>query len=108
MQRLGTEMAKLTAALWIEDYAAMAASASAIADHAHISEEELSRVSGILGSDMAAFETIDSEVHETATRLHEVVQTRDADAIVQALGVVQRGCVTCHARFRERLRTVSQ
>lgn len=108
MQQLSNEMAKLTAALWTEDYAAMSASASAIANHAHISAEELSRVSGILGSDMTAFETIDSEVHETAMRLHEVVQTRDADAIVLALGTVQRGCVTCHARFRERLRTIPQ
>ena len=107
MQQLGTEMGRLTAALWLEDYAAMTASAGAIADHAHISDEELARIQRTLGADMAAFETIDHEVHEAALKLHDAARARDLDSIVQRLGDVQRGCVSCHSRFRERLRTDS-
>ena len=105
MQALGAEMAKLTTALWIEDYAGITASASAIADHAHISEQELARIQRVLGEDMPAFETLDREVHEASVRLHEAAQARALDTIVDALGAVQSGCVACHARFRERLRT---
>lgn len=105
MQALGGEMAKLTTALWIEDYARITASASAIADHAHISEQELSRIQRVLGEEMPAFEALDSEVHEASVRLHEASQARALDGIVDALGEVQRGCVACHVRFRERLRT---
>jgi len=105
MQQLGIEMGRLTAALWLEDYALMTASAGAIADHAHIAEEELARVQRTLGADMEAFETIDREVHESAVTLHDAARARDLDAIVRQLGEVQRGCVACHTRFRDRLRT---
>jgi cytochrome c556 len=108
MQELGGEMAKLTTALWIEDFAGITASASAIADHAHISEPELSRIQRVLGEEMRAFETLDREVHEASVRLHEAAQARALDTIVDALGEVQRGCVACHSRFRERLRTTPQ
>lgn len=107
MQQLGVEMGRLTAALWLEDYAAMTTSAGAIADHPHIAEEELGRIQRTLGADMPAFETIDREVHEAAVGLHEAARRRDLDGIVRQLGDVQRGCVACHSRFRERLRTDS-
>lgn len=108
MQALGGEMAKLTTALWIEDYAGITASASAIADHAHISEQELARIQSVLGEEMSAFEALDAEVHEASVRLHAAAQARTLDTIVVTLGEVQRGCVACHARFRERLRTTPQ
>jgi cytochrome c556 len=105
MVQLGTAMRAFTDALWLEDYPAMAGSAEEIADHPHISPEELERIQRILGDGMAAFETIDREVHESAVRLHEAARARQLDSIVARLAEVQRGCVACHERFRERLRT---
>lgn len=105
MVQLGAAMRGLTDALWIEDFAAMTMSAGEIADHAHISAEELERVQRTLGDGMAAFEAIDRDVHESAVRLREAARARQLDSIVTRLAEVQRGCVACHERFRERLRT---
>jgi hypothetical protein len=105
MVQLGTAMRTFTDALWLEDYPAMTGSSEAIADHPHISAEELERIQRILGDGMAAFETIDRDVHESAVRLHEAARARQLDSIVARLAEVQRGCVACHERFRERLRT---
>ena len=105
MQRLGSEMTALTHALMTDDYATVERSAAAIAEHAPISAEELERIHAVLGSDMARFEAVDESVHVASVRLHEAARARQLDAVVQRLGEVQRGCVSCHVQFRERLRT---
>ena len=105
MQRLGSEMTALTYALMTDDYATVERSAAAIAEHAPISAEELERIHAVLGSDMARFEAVDESVHVASVRLHEAARARQLDAVVQRLGEVQRGCVSCHVQFRERLRT---
>lgn len=104
MQGLGTSMTALTYALMTDDHATVAKSASAIATHAPISAEELQRIARVLGSDMRAFEAVDESVHVASVRLHEAAQARQPDQVVTRLGEVQRGCVSCHAQFRERLR----
>ncbi|HSJ65608.1 MAG TPA: cytochrome c [Gemmatimonadaceae bacterium] len=105
MVGLGAAMGTLTTALWIEDYETMTRSAAEIADHAHISSEELARIQAALGREMADFETIDGQVHDAAVRLHEAADARQLDSILVRLAAVQRGCVACHERFRDRLRT---
>jgi cytochrome c556 len=105
MQRLGSEMTALTYALMTEDDAAVTRSAAAIAEHAPISAEELERIRAELGADMARFEAVDESVHVASVRLHEAARARQPDLAVQRLGEVQRGCVSCHVQFRERLRT---
>ena len=105
MQRLGTEMTALTYALMTDDAAGVAKSSAAIAQHVPISKPELERIHGILGGEMAAFERLDTEVHEASVRLSEAAVARNTDAVVAALGEVQRGCVSCHTIFRERLLT---
>ena len=103
MQRLGSEMTTLTYALMTDDYQTVERSAAAIAEHAPISAEELERIHGILGSDMARFEAGDESVHVASVRLHEAAQARQPGAVVGRLGEVQRGCVSCHVQFRDRL-----
>ena len=105
MQKLGSEMTVLTLALMSDDYETVTRSAAAIAEHAPISAEELQRIHGILQADMAAFEAVDESVHVAAVRLHDASKARQPDSIVERLGEVQRGCVSCHTQFRERLRT---
>ena len=105
MQRLGSEMTALTYALMTDDHATVTRSAAAIADHAPISAGELERIRTALGPDMAVFEAVDESVHVASVRLHEAARARQLGTVVQRLGDVQRGCVSCHAQFRERLRT---
>jgi cytochrome c556 len=105
MQRLGASMAGLQQALWLEDFDAMAVHAGAISGHVVISDEELARIRAELGEEMAAFEAADSTVHEAAVRLRAAVEARDLEVTLDELGQVQTGCVSCHAVFRDRLRT---
>jgi cytochrome c556 len=105
MQRLGSEMTALTYGLMTDDHEAVMRSAAAIAEHAPISAADLERIHTVLGPDMARFEAVDDSVHVASTRLHDAAQAREPDVVVQRLGEVQRGCVSCHVQFRERLRT---
>lgn len=105
MLRMSADMAGVMQALWVESYADMATHAGAIAAHAPISADELERIEAELGPEMPAFEAADEAVHEAAVRLHEAAKAEDTDSFLEHLVTVQRGCVGCHNRFRERLRT---
>ena len=54
MQRLASDMAGFTYALWLEDYAAMAERAAAMAAHSTISAEENGRLQAELGPELHA------------------------------------------------------
>lgn len=105
MQRLGGEMTTLTYALMTEDYQTVERSAGAIAQHAPISADELERLHTVLGPDMTRFEAVDESVHVASVRLHDAARERQPGRVIELLGEVQRGCVSCHVQFRERLRT---
>ena len=107
MQRVGNDMMTLTHALMTDDYETVERSATAIADHVPISTAELDRVRGVLASDMGTFEAMDESVHLASVRLRDAARERRLDLVVERLGDVQRGCVACHAQFRQRLRTDS-
>ena len=107
MQRLGSHMATLTHALMTDDYQAVERSAAGIAEHVPISAAELERIRRALGPDMPVFEAVDESVHVASVRLRDVARERRLGLVVERLGEVQRGCVSCHAQFRERLRTDS-
>lgn len=105
MLRMSADLAGMMQALWMESYEGMAKHAGAIAAHADISAEELERIELELGPEMAAFEAADEAVHEASLRLFDAAKAENMDAFLEHLATVQRGCVGCHARFRERLRT---
>lgn len=105
MQGLGTEMTSLTYGLMTEDGEQVATSAHAMADHAPISQDDLDRIHQELGAEMAEFERLDEAVHEGSIRLHEAAESGDTDEVLSRLNELQRNCMACHERFRERLRT---
>ena len=105
MQQLGVAMAGFTQAMWLEEYEAMEAYAEDIAGHPHLSDEELQRIRAELGQEMEDFIAVDEAVHDASVRLHAAAEARDMDGVLQQLGEVQAGCMSCHTRFRERLRT---
>lgn len=105
MLRMSADMAGLMQALWVESYEDLATHARAIAAHAQISAEELDRIESELGPEMEAFEAADEAVHQASLRMQDAAEAGDIDAFLGHLATVQRGCVGCHSRFRERLRT---
>lgn len=105
MMQMAADMRGLLQALWLEDYEQMSARAASVVGHAGISAEERERIEAALGPEMAAFEAADEAVHQASLRMHEAAEARKLDAFVEQLAEVQRGCVGCHSRFRERLRT---
>lgn len=105
MIRMSADMAGLMQALWMENYEEMTTHASGISAHPNISTDELARVESILGPEMEAFEAADAAVHEASVRMRDAAESADMDTFLEQLATVQRGCVGCHIRFRERLRT---
>jgi len=105
MMRMAAEMTGFVNALWLEDYEAMTRHASGISAHADISSDELERIASTLGTEMEDFEAADEEVHLASVRMLEASEEEDMDAVLQHLATVQSGCIACHTRFRERLRT---
>jgi hypothetical protein len=105
MMRMSADMAGLMQALWLGDYEEMTRHASGISAHPNISTDELARIESILGPEMGAFEAADAMVHEASVRMRDAAKSADMDAFLEQLATVQQGCVGCHSRFRERLRT---
>jgi cytochrome c556 len=105
MMRMAADMAGFMHALWLEDYAAMTRHANGVAAHPNISTDELERIESILGPEAEGFEAIDEEVHHASMRMREAAEAEDMDAVLEHLGTVQNGCVGCHSKFREPLRT---
>lgn len=105
MLQMAADMSGLMQALWLENYEQMSARAAALAGHAGISAEELARIEAELGPEMAAFAAADEAVHQASVRLHEAAEARELEVFLKQLAEVQRGCVDCHSRFRERLST---
>jgi cytochrome c556 len=105
MRQMADDMAALQNALWLDGLDEVAARAEAVAEHAHLSADEVARVRAELGPLMAEFERADETVHDAAVRMHQAAREGNTDDLLDQLAAVQRGCVGCHVRFRERLRT---
>ncbi len=105
MQRLGAEMLTMTFGLMTDDAAKVARSAAAIATHVPIAPDELERIRGVLGEEMAEFVRLDEAVHADSMRLHDAAKDGDPASVLARMNEVQAGCIACHARFRARLLT---
>lgn len=105
MQRLGNDITGLTHALMMDDTTQLRARSEAIAAHPHMLASEVERIRRTLGPEMADFEAADERVHHAAERLHEAALAGRPDVVADRLAEVQKGCVSCHMQFRDRLRT---
>jgi hypothetical protein len=104
MSGLGTDMTRLSAGLWVDDFDAIRVAAVAVADHPHVSPTELGRVRGTLGERLPAFVAADRAVHDAAQRVAQAAEARDMERVLQETATLQSGCVSCHAQFREALK----
>lgn len=103
MRQLSVDLNAFTHALWLEDYAQMSERARAIAHHPPTDPADRERFQQILGDEWAGFQEADHVVHEASEELHEAVEEGDLGAILDRLNDLQRGCVSCHTDFRDRL-----
>jgi len=105
MLQMEVDMSGLMQALWREDYEQVSAHAAAVAGHPGVSAQELDRIKTELGPEMGEFVAADEAVHQASVDLHEAADARELNRLLEKLAEVQRGCVDCHSRFRERLST---
>jgi len=104
MAGLEGNLADISRGIWMEDYAGIQAGAEAVAAHPNVPPEELERVSGALGTDLARFREWDMTVHNLAVLLAEAAQGRAMDSVLAVEAQLRSGCVGCHSEFRDRLR----
>ena len=104
MINLGSEMNEISRALSLGDLPTLAAAATAIAEHPHVSDTERERIQAVLGSNFGSFVSSDRQVHETSVHLSEAAAANDLPATLEQLAELQVRCVACHQEFRERLR----
>lgn len=101
MQKLDRDTLRSVSALMAEDWHALDQSASAIADHARPPLTERMRILSALGARAGDFKNYDGVVHDAAISLGEAARAADADAAVESMSTMLRGCVACHSAFRE-------
>lgn len=102
MQGLEADMAAAAHGLWIGDRDAVAAAAGRIADHPHVTPEQMGVIQATLGDEFAAFVAHDQGVHGLAVAFAEAATDSTAD-LASAYTQVQAGCLACHDAFRDRL-----
>lgn len=104
MTDLGTDMQRLHEALWVDDYAGVAAAAQSVADHPEVSPAERQRIFGILGPEGVAFRDMDVRVHDTSVELAAASREGESGPVLNRLAALEAACVACHDTFRDRLR----
>ena len=107
MPDLGTDMQRLHDALWLDDYAGVAAAAQSVADHPEVSPAERQRIFGVLGPDALAFRDMDMRAHDTSVELAAAARDGESGLVLNRLAALEAACVACHETFRDRLRPPS-
>src|SRR5690606_9352298 len=103
MRDLERDLAAVSSAIWREDGPGLAAAAGRVADHPRVGLDERTRIQAKLGTDFGRFAAADHAVHETALRLVAAAESGEIAAVLDAKAELDRGCVSCHQQFRERL-----
>lgn len=106
MVELAQDMDRIATGLWHEDYDLIEEGARSIAHHPRIDPDQLAQIKKALGQEFQGFVSMDKSVHSTSTELVQAAKARDWSAVLDAHERLTRGCASCHATYRERLRPV--
>jgi hypothetical protein len=90
--------------IYTENYKLIEQGAAAINEHPPLSNETRSLVKNTLGERMQAFGQYDKLVHDTADSLKTAAAERNIESILEKYQIIQQGCVSCHASFRNEIR----
>ncbi|MEJ6001175.1 cytochrome c [Paucibacter soli] len=104
MQELGRQMQLGADAIAREDWAAIAALAPKLAEHAAPPVTEKLRILGALGGQAGQFRELDQQVHHAAQAMGAAAQSKDGQAVIAAYARVQTACLACHQGFRQPLK----
>jgi hypothetical protein len=106
MVELAQDMDRIATGLWHKDYDLIEEGARSIAHHPKIDPAQLAKIKKALGKEIQGFVSMDKSVHSTSTELVQAAQAQDWSAVLDAHERLTRGCTSCHATYRERLRPV--
>ncbi len=106
MVELAQDMDRIATGLWHEDYDLIEEGARSIAHHPKIDSAQLAQIKKALSQEFQGFVSFDKSVHSTAQELVQAARARDRSAVLNAHERLTRGCTSCHATYRERLRPV--
>jgi cytochrome c556 len=105
MEELGAQVGRLARAIMADDLPTAIAAASAIADHPQPAPDERRRLLAHVGADALAFRAANADVHDAAVTVRTAAEMGDRAALAAAFHHLADSCLSCHARFRDRLRT---
>lgn len=104
MVGLENDLARVSGGLWREDTGSIREGARRVADHPRVVRNQMSAIQAALADDFAAFAGLDQVVHRSAVELVEAVDSsRTTEEMFEIFLRIQRGCVSCHETFRERV-----
>jgi cytochrome c556 len=101
MQELGEDMQTVTDGISREDWALVAETAPAIANHSQPSAIERMRILGFLGTDASVFRNHDKKVQQAALQLEKAAEGQNGDEVIAAFATLQNRCLACHQDFRK-------
>jgi hypothetical protein len=106
MQELRQNFLDVSDGFLLDDFGKVAEGALAIAEHPRIPAEQVDRISGELGPEMAVFKNFDVQVHELSLEMYKAAKERDRDAAVAAYQGMVTACFDCHSAYRERVAAI--
>lgn len=108
MQGLRDNVVEITDGLLADDFEQVARGAISIAEHPHIPADQVQLVARELGPEMPAFKQMDTVVHDLSLEIHAAAEAHDSGAAVTAYQQMIKGCLACHAAYKERVAAALQ
>lgn len=106
MEELGIQIGLLAHAIMADDLVAVTAAATAIADHPRpsLTLAERGRFLARIGTDFPAFRQANADVRSAAVAVRDAAEVGDRAELAAAFYRLADSCLSCHTRFRDRLR----
>lgn len=103
MRLIYTDMQIINEGIYTENFNLIEQGAAAINEHPPLSDETRALVKKTLGERMPAFGQYDKLVHDTADSLKVAAAERNMKSVLDKYQIIQQGCVSCHASFRNEI-----
>ncbi len=106
MQGLRDDVVEIADGLLADDFTRVAHGAARIANHPRIPPDQVQLVAAELGAEMAAFEQIDTSVHDLSLSIAAAAEAKDRARAIADYQRMLSGCFACHAAYKDRVGTV--
>ncbi|WP_103665253.1 cytochrome c [Gracilimonas amylolytica] len=103
MRLIYADMQIINEGIYTENFKLIEQGAAAINEHPPLSDETRALVKKTLGERMPAFGQYDKLVHDTADSLKVAAAERNMESVLDKYQIIQQGCVSCHASFRNEI-----